>query len=39
MYDDFEKVNADECDKFVDDSIRTLGSIARTMKDKELPQI
>lgn len=39
MFDDFDKVKAEDCDKFVEDAIRTLASIARTMKDKELPQI
>lgn len=39
MYDEFDKINADECDKFIEDAVKTLSSIARTMKDKELTQI
>jgi len=36
MFDDLDKVNAEEVDKFVEDGVRTLAGIARTMKEKEL---
>lgn len=39
MFDEFDTVNAEECDKFVEDSVKMLSTIARNMKDKELPQI
>lgn len=39
MFDEFDTVNAEECDKFVEESVKTLSTIARTMKDKELPYI
>lgn len=37
MFDDFDKINAEECDKFVEDGVKTLSSIIRVMKEKELP--
>lgn len=36
MYDDFDKINAEEVDKFVEDGTKTLGGIMRIMKEKEL---
>ncbi|KAL4440889.1 hypothetical protein ABPG74_009302 [Tetrahymena malaccensis] len=39
MYDDFDKVNAEEVDKFVEEGVKTLGGIMRVMKEKELTQI
>lgn len=39
LYDDFDKVNAEEVDKFVEDGVKTLGGIMRVMKEKELTQV
>ncbi len=36
MYDSFDTVNADECDKFIEDAIKTLATCVKVFRDKEL---